>query len=233
LIRRQLKISLLLCMATAWLPAQTLKELEAARDKQDRATLDKGLETFRAQASAKPNDAFAARQLAQAALWNAETAMELRDKNGARRAAEEGIRAAQNAVRLQPKVSEHHRLLGTLCGQVIPANVLLGLKYGRCAMDEVKVALEMDNKSALNWLSRGVGNYYLPESFGGNVNAAIDDLKKATTLQPSLADAHLWLGIALRKANRNMEARVALQQALKLNPQRAWARQQLEKTPER
>jgi hypothetical protein len=35
----------------------------------------------------------------------------------------------------------------------------------------------------------------------------------------------------LRKLNRNAEARQAIQKSLELNPQRVWARQQLEKTP--
>jgi len=48
-----------------------------------------------------------------------------------------------------------------------------------------------------------------------------------------LADAHLWLGLALRKAGRNAEARRAIARSLELNPRRVWAKQQLEKTPTR
>jgi Flp pilus assembly protein TadD len=57
------------------------------------------------------------------------------------------------------------------------------------------------------------------------------DFRKAIELNPELADAHLWLGIALREANRNAEARQSLTRAVELNPQRLWAKQQLEKTP--
>ena len=59
-------------------------------------------------------------------------------------------------------MAEHHRILGTLCGQVIPGNVLAGLKYGRCALDSINKAIELDPKSAIAYVSRGVGNYYLP-----------------------------------------------------------------------
>jgi hypothetical protein len=41
----------------------------------------------------------------------------------------------------------------------------------------------------------------------------------------------MWLGLALRKANRNGEARKEFQRALELNPSRVWAKQQLDKTP--
>ncbi len=48
-----------------------------------------------------------------------------------------------------------------------------GMKWGRCAQDEVNKAIEIEPKSALAVLSRGVGNYYLPAMFGGGVENAI------------------------------------------------------------
>ena len=155
----------------------------------------------------------------------------MKDRNKAKISAEAGIGAAQAALALDPKKPEFHRVLGTLCGQVIPANVLSGLKYGKCAQEEVNKALQMDPKSALNWVASGVGKYYLPASFGGGPDMAIRDFEKALTIDPKLAEAHLWLGLALRKSNRNADARKALEKARELNPQRIWIKQQLEKTP--
>ena len=86
---------------------------------------------------------------------------------------------------LNPSVAEHHRILGTLCGQVIPANVLAGLKYGRCALDSVNKAVELDQKSAIAYVSRGVGNYYLPAAFGGGPDVAIKDCSKRSSSIPS------------------------------------------------
>ena len=96
-----------------------------------------------------------------------------------------------------------------------------------------------DFQSPANYLSRGVGNYYLPAALGGGIDAAIKDFQKAVDLDPRSADArvsaevHLWLGLSLRKANRNAEAHKELQRAVELDPARAWARQQLAKTPEK
>ena len=42
---------------------------------------------------------------------------------------------------------------------------------------------------------------------------------------------YLFLGLSLRDQNQNAEARQAIAKSLELNPNRAWARQQLEKTP--
>jgi len=116
---------------------------------------------------------------------------------------------------------------------MVPGNSLgAALKYGRKAQEELDRAVALDPKSSDVYLSRGIGKYYLPAMFGGGVEAALEDLRKAAELNPKNDQAYLWQGIALRKANRNREARAALGQALKLNPRRVWARLQLEKTPE-
>lgn len=207
-------------------------ELEKARDTQDRASLERQIRVLQDVVQKSPNDAPAQYKLALAHSYLAEVALEIRDKNQAKASAETGIDAARKAVSLNPKHAEYHRILGTLCGQVIPANVLSGLKYGRCALDSVNKALEINPNFAAGFLSRGVGNYYLPKEFGGGVDLAIRDLQKAVQIDPKLADAHHWLGLALRKANKNSEARAEFQKALQLNPNRLWTKQQLEKTPQ-
>jgi tetratricopeptide (TPR) repeat protein len=205
-------------------------ELEQARDRQDRQALEKIAENLsRASQQKADADSFYRSALAQSYL--AQVGMELGDKAQAKAAAESGIRSARRAIALKPNTAEYHRILGTLCGQVIPANVLAGLKYGRCARDEINKAIELDPDSSDAYLSRGVGNYYLPAAFGGGVELAIRDFHQAIKLNPNSAEAHLWLGIALRKAKRNAEARQEFAKSLSLNPNRLWAKQQLDKTP--
>jgi tetratricopeptide (TPR) repeat protein len=206
-------------------------DLERARDAQDRAGLEKLIATIEAQAAKKPNDRATQFRLALAQSYLSEVALEQRDKNAARRAAESGIRIATDLVALDAKSAKAHTILGTLCAQVIPANVLAGLKYGRCAMDEINKALELDPKSPDAWLRHGVGNYYLPASFGGGLEKALASFDKALQFDGKLAEAYLWKGIALRKANRNADARKALEQAVRLNPARLWAKEQLQKIP--
>jgi tetratricopeptide (TPR) repeat protein len=205
--------------------------LDEARNRQDRAALEKAVREAASLAEKRPNDHQAHYRAALAQSYLAEVALELRDKQAARTAAEAGIRAAERATELQPSSAEYHRVLGTLCGQVIPAQVLLALKYGKCARAEIDRAIELDPKSAQSWLSRGVGNYYLPEAFGGGVELAIKDFEKAAALDPKSADAHLWLGLAYRKARRNADARNEFAKSLELNPGRVWAKQQYDKTP--
>jgi tetratricopeptide (TPR) repeat protein len=206
-------------------------DLEKARDAQDRPALDRFASQFAGVAQSKANDPSAQYKLALAESYVAEVAIEVRDKNAAHNAAEAGIDAAKKAVALKGDSAEYHRLLGTLCGQAISANVLQGMKYGHCAQDEVNKALQLDPKSSVNYLARGVGNYYLPSGLGGGLDLAIKDFQKASELDPQSAEAQLWLGLALRKQNKNADARKAFQKAIELNPARVWAKQQLDKTP--
>jgi Tfp pilus assembly protein PilF len=206
-------------------------DLASARNRQDRAALEKLAAAAGAAAQKAPADAAAQYQAALANSYLAEVAQELRDKGAVKQAAEAGIQAGERAVALQPERAEYHRLLGTLYGQIVPVNVLAGLKYGKKAQDSIAAALQRDPKLAAAYVSRGVGNYYLPSAFGGGVDLAIRDFQKAIELNPKSDEAYLWLGLAMRKSGRNAEARSAITKSLELNPNRVWTRQQLEKVP--
>jgi tetratricopeptide (TPR) repeat protein len=157
-------------------------------------------------------------------------ALELRDKKLAEQAAVRGVKAADQAIALKPDVAEYYRVLGTLCGQVVPANLITGLSYGKRAKDAIDKAVAMDPKSPAAYMARGVGNYYLPAALGGGQDLAVADFRKSLELDPKNADAWLWLGIALRKQNKNADARAAFAKSVELNPRRVWAKEQLEKT---
>src|SRR5262245_19223387 len=125
------------------LAAAPASDLQQARDRLDKAALERLASTLSTAAAAQSNDAAAQYRAALAHSYLSEVALELRDKTLARTSAESGIKAAERAVALAGNVAEHHRVLGTLCGQVIPANVLAGLKYGRCALDSINKAIEL------------------------------------------------------------------------------------------
>ena len=206
-------------------------ELEMARNKQDRAALDKIAGNLAAAAKAAPKDADAQFHAALAAGYQAEVAIELKDKVGAKNAADAGITFAEKAIELQPKNAENYRVLATLCGQVVPANPLAGMAYGKRAKEAITKALELNPKSPDVHLAEGVGNYYLPAMLGGGPELAAKNFNEAIALDPKCADAYLWLGLTLRKLHKNPEARQAFAKSVELNPHRIWAKDQLEKTP--
>jgi tetratricopeptide (TPR) repeat protein len=219
-----------LLMAGFLAAASASSPLEVARDQQDRAALQKIISESVAAAGKSPNDAEAQYRIALACSYLAEVAIEQRDRKGGRQAAEQGIKSAEKAVSLQPANAEYYRVLGTLYGQAV-TDLLSGLSYGPKAKQAINTAVEKAPKSAAVYVARGVGNYYLPAQVGGGIALAIADFRKAIDLDPKNADAWLWLGLSLRKENQDAEARKAFSRSLQLNPNRVWAKQQLEKTP--
>jgi tetratricopeptide (TPR) repeat protein len=207
-------------------------ELEKLRDRQDRAGLETRAAALQAAAEKTPNDANGWYRAAMAYSSVAEVAMELRDKNGAQKAAETGVKDADKAIALNQSNADYYRILGTLCGQVIPANPIMGaLAYGKKAKDALDKAIAMDPKSAKAFVAHGVGYYYLPANFGGGPDNAIKDFRQAIALDPKSAEAYLWMGIAMKKQHQNAQAREALTKSLQLDPDRIWTKDQLEKTP--
>ena len=214
----------------AYLSAAAPSPLEVARDKQDRAALTELAAQAGGAAAKAPNDAEAQYRAALANCYLAEVAIELRDRKAGRQIAEQGIRFAEKTVALKPGNAEYYRLLGTLYGQAV-TDIMSGLTYGPKAKDAINKAVEKAPKSSLMYVARGVGNYYVPAQLGGGAKLSIPDFQKAIELDPGNAEAYLWLGLSLRKENRDAEARQAFAKSLELNPNRVWARQQLEKTP--
>ena len=214
----------------AFMAATAPSPLETARDRQDRAALTDLAAAAAAAAAKAPGDAEAQYRAALANCYLAEVTIELRDRKGGRQIAEQGIRFAEKTVAMKPGNAEYYRLLGTLYGQAI-TDVLSGLTYGSKAKDAINKAVEKAPQSSMMYVARGVGNYYVPAQLGGGAKLAIPDFQKAIELDRANAEAWLWLGLSLRKDNRDAEARQAFAKSLELNPNRAWAKQQLDKTP--
>ncbi len=209
-------------------------ELALLRDRQDRKALESRAAALQAAAEKKPGDAEGWYRGAIAWSFAAEVAMEMGDKGGSKRSAEAGVAMADKAIDINGKKADYYRVLGTLCGQIVPANPMAGiLVYGKKAKEALDKAVSMDPKSSQAFLAHGVGYYYLPESFGGGPGNAVKDFQRAIALDPKSADAYLWMGIALRKQNQHAKAHEALAKSLALDPDRIWTKQQLAKTPEK
>jgi tetratricopeptide (TPR) repeat protein len=209
-------------------------DLAILRDHQDRKALESRAAALQAAAEKRSGDADAWYRGAMAYSYAAEVAMETGDKKGSGKFAEAGVALADKAIDINGRKAEYYRILGTLAGQVIPANPMMGiLVYGKRAKEALDKAVAMDPKSSEAFLAHGVGYYYLPENLGGGPDNAIKDFQRAIALDPKSAEAYLWMGIALRKQSQNAKAHEALMKSLALDPERAWTKQQLAKTPEK
>jgi tetratricopeptide (TPR) repeat protein len=221
---------MLAIIIAAFMAAAAPSPLEVARDKQDRAALTELAAQAGAAAAKAPNDAEVQYHAALANSYLAEVAIELRDRKAGRQVAEQGMKFAERTIALKPENAEYYRLLGTLYGQAV-TDLMSGLSYGPKAKDAINKAVEKAPKVSMMYVARGVGNYYVPAQLGGGAKLSIPDFQKAIELDPRNAEAYLWLGLSLRKENRDAEARQAFAKSLELNPNRVWAKQQLEKTP--
>jgi tetratricopeptide (TPR) repeat protein len=233
---RTIAISLSLILTAAAVSAAPSwdADLLRARDRQDRGALQRIAAGLQYAADKNPRNADAQYKVALADSYLGEVSLELKDKGGAERAAEAGASAAEKAIAIQPRNAEYYRVLGTLCGQAIPAvSMFTAVTYGKRAKEAINKAMELDPRSARVYEAEGVGNYYLPQALGGGPELAIKDFRKAIELDPRSPDPYLWLGLALRKLHHNGEARQALQKAVDLDPQRIWLKEQLGKTPAR
>jgi hypothetical protein len=178
-------------------------DLDHLRDRQDRAGLDARAASLHQEAEKKPADPNGWYRAAIAYSYVAEVAMEVKDKAGAQRAAEAGVADADKAIELNGKNADYYRVLGTLCGQIIPANPIAGiLTYGKRAKEALDKSIEMDPKSARAFVAHGVGYYYLPANFGGGPDNAIKDFKQASRWIRSLPMRTCGWGLRLRSNTR-------------------------------
>ena len=212
--------------------AAAASPLDAARDRQDRPALEKMVNDACGAAGGAARDFDAQMKCAQAASYLAEVDQEQRDKKAAQQAAQRGVQAANRAVGLKPQSGEAYRLLGMLYGQSV-TDLVSGLSNGPKAKEAINKAVSLAPNSSNVYVARGVGNYYLPSQLGGGAETAAADFRRAIELDAKNTDAYLWLGLALRKENKDGEARQAFAKALDLDPNRVWAKQQLDKTPAR
>ncbi len=163
------------------------RELLKARDQQNLQALDNLISRYKKAAESASNSADAQYNFALAYSYAAEVAMQLRDKRKAESYALAGLDPAKKAVAEKGANAEYHRLLGALCGQVIPANPIMGaLSYGSCARDEINKAISLDSHLALAYVTRGIGNFYLPAQMGGGLDVGAQRYRRSYLAGPEI-----------------------------------------------
>ncbi|MFQ5896821.1 MAG: tetratricopeptide repeat protein [Candidatus Methylomirabilia bacterium] len=143
---------------------------------------------------------------------------------------DQAIASAKQAVRQDPRHSDSHRLLGEAYGRLISLKGgLTGLLYGRRSYNELALALKLGPENPRAALAMGIWKLRTPKLFGGDWDEAVRYFQKAIQLWPANVRSHVWLGIALMERAYWERAREALERALVLQPENAWAERQLAK----
>lgn len=100
--------------------------------------------------------------------------------------------------------------------------------YGRRSYNEIALALKLDSGNPRASLAMGIWKLRTPRLFGGDPDEAVGHFQRAVQLEPRSVQARVWLGVAFKERGRRAEAREALEQAVALQPQNAWARSELD-----
>lgn len=207
--------------------AQLASALEQARTSLDVDALIRVRDLATAQAKQHPESAEAFYQLARANSYLTDAYTMRHDKKNAERALDAAIENLQQSLKLNEKSSDAHSLLADCYGRKIGLGtpMFAGPKYGPKVGAENQRALELDPNSARAHASLGRQYFEAPKMFGGDLDKAIVEFRKATELDPKSDEAFVWLAMALRKKGDAAGAQSAIEQALRLNPESAFARE--------
>lgn len=145
--------------------------------------------------------------------------------------------ALERSAEARP-VPETQALLATVLGQRIGSNPIRGITLGPRSNQWMDRAVESGPENPRVWLLRGIGAIFKPRMFGGGLDKAEADLRRAIELfeadapaPPAPAwgrgEAWLWLGQVLQRGERIDDARAAYRKALEYEPENVWVRETL------
>jgi tetratricopeptide (TPR) repeat protein len=200
-------------------------EARRARNQGDVEALRHATETVRLEASNKNSfDTFL--RLALFEDWMCEAAYDHQDNKRVKQAAQAGIAAAREAVKLNPNSSDARWLLSELLGKLIPHVLGGGPRLGPESTREAEKAIELDARNSEAYIARALDYFFTPSVFGGNKPKAVEMLKKAVEIDPAsdaANTAHIFLAQAYFDLGQRDNALREIQEALRSNPERRWA----------
>jgi tetratricopeptide (TPR) repeat protein len=204
-----------------------LQLLEEGRTTLEDNALAQALDYFSKLAQQHPENAVYFYHLARVNAYRCEAYAAHGDKKKAESALDEAIANVQQSLKLNEKSADAHSLLADLYGRKISFGIgmFAGPKFGPKIQAENKRAQELEANNARVFASLGRQYLNAPKVFGGDVDRAIESLRKSTQLDPKFDETYVWLGIALRKKSDSAGAEQAFQEALRLNPRSAFAKQ--------
>jgi tetratricopeptide (TPR) repeat protein len=144
-----------------------------------------------------------------------------------KQAAQDGVAAAERAVKLNAESSEAHRLLGQLLGELIPHILAGGMRYGARSTGEIEKSMQLDPQNPNAYVARGNNYFFVPKAFGGDKEKAVDTWKRAVAIAPAsdaAETAHIWLARAYQSLGKTENAATEINEALRMNPDRLFAK---------
>jgi hypothetical protein len=200
--------------------AQTTDADELYRHREDMASAQRAADLWAA--SAARGDFEASWKLARACYW-----LGTRGPDAGRRAAlDRGVRAGEQATRLQPSRPDGHFWLAANMGRLAESYGLTeGLKYRGRIKVELERVLALDPAWQEGSADRALGVWYteVPRLFGGSHTKAEAHLRRALSYNPRSTASLFFLAELLQADHRLGEARALWQQTLDAPLDADWA----------
>ncbi|HEX8451663.1 MAG TPA: tetratricopeptide repeat protein [Longimicrobium sp.] len=193
--------------------------------------------------AAHPNDALLLHQTGyafyrEALLLTSATTAQSRSPEDAKTLRDLLTRAEQtlNKSAALRRLPETHALLAAVYGQQAGAARGVGaMRPGMRAGTEIERAMDIDRDNPRVWLLRGTNALYTPAMWGGGQDKALEALQRSVQLFANdaqrgplptwgRAEAYAWLGIVHSRKREYAQARVAYNEALRLEPSYGWVR---------
>jgi len=168
--------------------------------------------------------------------WRAGGTLPHKDKKrkGLLRNAESTLRTL---VEDDPSNAEAYALLGTVIGDQITGG-WKGMTLGPKASKALKRASELEPDNPRVVLQSGISAFFTPKTFGGGIEKAEENLRRAQQLfadEPATkpwpnwgrVDVYAWLGQVLAKQGDLEGAREVYRKGLEIDPEHRWIRETL------
>jgi tetratricopeptide (TPR) repeat protein len=214
------------CAFAGETPDAITVQARQARDRGDIETLQTLIRNVRDEI-ARSNTFDANLRLALFNAWLCEAAHDHQNDKLVKQTAQDGVAAAERAVKQNSESSEAHRLAGELLGQLIPHVFAGGMRHGAHSTAEIEKAIQLDPHNPNAYVARGNAYFFTPRAFGGDINKAIETFKRAVATDPAsdaAATAHIWLAKIYQSVGKNGDAASEINEALKMNPDRLFAK---------
>jgi len=140
----------------------------------------------------------------------------------------------ERSLKTRP-LAETHMLLSSIDGQLIAKSPMKAMILGMASSASTKEAMALGPNNPRVWLLRGQGAIFTPSEYGGGLDVAADQLKRAIELfakdapkpgEPSWgkAEAYLWLGQVYEKKGDKAKAADLYKTALDISPTYGYAK---------
>ncbi len=158
------------------------------------------------------------------------------DKGNAEKFVDDGIKHLEKSIELKSDFAEGYALLGSLLGNKIALNPMLGMNLGMKSSANIKKAFDLDPENPRISLIAGESAYYTPKMFGGGKDKAMEHIEKAIayfkTYKPKAPvmptwgedEAYTYSGLIQSDLGELDAAKKSFQHALEINPDNLWVK---------